>query len=234
MDVWLFDIDRGIPRRLTTDSAFDGKPVWSPDGKQIAYVSNRKGVYDIYLKSVDANDDKPLLESPAGKVVDDWSRDGKFILYQESGLKTQDDLWALPLFGDRKPFVVLQTPNMEYGGQFSPDTHWIAYISAETGRAEAYVQSFPGGENRQRISSVGAFGVGWRSDGGELYMTGPDGLMAAPITTQGSTLKAGTPVSLFRGDFVLGAIGDGQRFIGVSQTGPPPPLTVILNWKGAR
>jgi hypothetical protein len=138
VDVWLLDISRGLPRRMTTDTAFDGRPIWSPDGKQFAFVSNRKGVFDIYLKSVDANDEKPLLESPTGKVVDDWSSDGKFILYQESGLKTQDDLWAVPLSGDRKPFVVLQTPNMEYAGRFSPDTHSIAYMSNETGRNEVY------------------------------------------------------------------------------------------------
>jgi Tol biopolymer transport system component len=234
VDVWLLDIDRGIPRRITTDAAFEGGPVWSPDGKQIAYVSNRKGVYDVYLKSVDANDEKPLLESPAGKAVDDWSRDGQFILYQESGLKTQDDLWALPLFGDRKPFVVLQTPNMEYGGKFSPDTHWIAYISTETGRAEVFVQSFPGAENRQRISLSGGYAVRWRSDGRELYVTSLDGqLVAVPITIQGNTLKAGTPVSLFHGNVVAEIMGDGQRFIALSQIAPPPPLTILLNWKGA-
>jgi serine/threonine protein kinase len=234
VDVWLLDIDRGLPRRMTADTAFDGRPIWSPDGKQIAFVSTRKGVYDIYLKSVDANDEKPLLESPTGKVVDDWSKDGKFILYQESGLKTQDDLWALPLSGDRKPFVVLQTPNMEYGGRFSPDSHWIAYISTETGRGEVYVQSFPGGENRQRISLSGAFYVEWRSDGRELYFVSADGqLMAVPVTTQGNTLKSGPPVSLFRGNVVVGTMGDGQRFIGLSQIEPPAPLTVLLNWKGA-
>jgi Tol biopolymer transport system component len=157
-------------------------------------------------------------------------------IYQESGLKTQDDLWALPLFGDRKPFVVLQTPNMEYGGRFSPDTRWIAYMSNETGSNEVYVQSFPGGENRQRISSSrasGFTGFQWRSDGRELYFVSVDRqLMAVPVTTQGNTLKAGTPVSLFRGN-VVGMTGDGQRFIAVSQIEPPAPLTVLLNWKGA-
>jgi Tol biopolymer transport system component len=233
VDVWLLDIDRGLPRRMTTDAAFDSTPVWSPDGKQISYISTRKGVFDIYLKSVDANDEKPLLESPTGKVVDDWSRDGKFILYHESGLKTQDDLWALPLSGDRKPFVVLRTPNMEYSGKFSPDSRWIAYTSTVTSRAEVYVQSFPGGENRQRISSSGGSAMAWRSDGRELYFLSADRqLMAVPITTQGNTLKAGTPVSLFRGN-VVATMGDGQRFIALSQIEPPAPLTVLLNWKGA-
>jgi serine/threonine protein kinase len=233
VDVWLLDIDRGLPRRMTTDAAFDSVAVWSPDGKQISYTSTRKGVFDIYLKSVDANDEKPLLESPTGKQIDDWSRDGKFILYHESGLKTQDDLWALPLSGDRKPFAVVRTPHMEYGGKFSPDTRWIAYTSTEAGSAEVYVQSFPGGENPQRISSSGGSAVAWRSDGRELYFLRADRqLMAVPITTQGNTLKAGTPVSLFRGN-VVGTMADGQRFIALSEIEPPAPLTVLLNWKGA-
>jgi len=109
-------------------------------------------------------------------------------------------------------------------------------MSNETGSNEVYIQSFPGGENRQRISSSGASGFTgfqWRSDGRELYFVSIDRqLMAVPITTQGNTLKAGTPVSLFRGN-VVGMMGDGQRFIAVSQTEAPAPLTVLLNWKGA-
>src|SRR5436190_20042173 len=104
-------------------------PAWSPDGKQIAYASNRKGVLDVYVKSVNADDEHPLLESSLGKVPDDWSRDGRYLLYQQAGPTTADDLWALPMFGDRKPFVVVQNPFLECCGRFSPDGKWVAYNS---------------------------------------------------------------------------------------------------------
>jgi hypothetical protein len=85
-DVWLIDVLRGGKTRLTVDAAIDEFPIWSPDGTQIAFASNRKGVYDLYLKpSSGARGEELLLESPQAKFVEDWSTDGRFVLYVEAG-----------------------------------------------------------------------------------------------------------------------------------------------------
>jgi Tol biopolymer transport system component len=121
-------------------------PIWSPDGTRIAFTSTRKGVEDIYVKpSNNLISETPLLEGgPIAKPVDDWSRDGRFILYHQIERASARDLWVLPIDGDRagKPFVFLRTRFDETGGRFSPDGQWVAYESNMSGQWEIYVRSF--------------------------------------------------------------------------------------------
>ena len=239
MDVWLIEIARGVQRRFTSDAARDYEMIWSPDGSRLAFSSDRKGVLDVYEKSASgAGPESLLLESPEHKNLYDWSRDGRFILYGSQNAKTGEDIWALPLDGDRKPLPVAQTPFQEVNGRFSPDGRWIAYMLNESGRNEIHVQPFPGPGGSLQISTSGGSFPQWRGDGREIFYLAPDNrLMAVPVTlpVDGSTVEAGSPVALFatRPGSEVAASPDGQRFlINTSlEDAALPPITVLLNWK---
>ncbi|HJZ81541.1 MAG TPA: protein kinase, partial [Pyrinomonadaceae bacterium] len=155
-DIWLFDLLRGIPSRFTTDPANDWFPLWSPDGSTIVFSSSRDGVTNLYMKSASGvGGEEALLKSDQSKTADDWSTDGKFIVYESRSAQNKTDLWVLPMSGDRKPFPFLQTVFNEQQAQFSPDGKWIAYTSDESGSPEVYVQTFPASGGKWRISTNG-------------------------------------------------------------------------------
>jgi Tol biopolymer transport system component len=245
-DVWFLDVERNLLSRQTSDPAVDNSPIWSPDGRRIVFGSSRKGGMNLYEKpAAGAGPEELLLATQEIKGAVDWSSDGRFLLYRSLDAKTSYDLWALPLDGDRKPFPVVRTDFDERDGQFSPDSHWVAYQSNESGRFEIYIQPFPGPGSRERISTEGGAQVRWRRDGRELFYIALDGrLMAVPIglASRGQVVDPGRPVPLFMtrvGGAVQG-IGtpqyvvspDGQRFLMntvIEET--PSPITVILNLK---
>ncbi len=243
-DVWLMDLVRGGMTRFTFDPAVDIAPLWSPDGMRIAFGSTRKGPYNLYLKpSSGAGAEELLLETPNNKYAQDWSKDGRFLLYAEADPKTGRDLWGLPMTGnDRKPIVVVKTSFEELNGQFSPDGHWVAYETNESGRFEIVVQPFPVPSGKWQVSTGGGIQPRWRADGKELYFIAPDGkLMAASVTAAGVTFAAGTPVALFPASPVTGLGTNKQEYV-VSRDGrflinqpaeasTMTPITLILNWK---
>src|SRR5262245_57798271 len=101
VDVWVTDLVRGGTTRFTFDPAIDGAPLWSPDGTEIAFASNRKGPYNLYLKPWSGTGgEELLLETPNHKYPQDWSKDGRFLLYSEADPKAGRDLWALPMTGN--------------------------------------------------------------------------------------------------------------------------------------
>jgi dipeptidyl aminopeptidase/acylaminoacyl peptidase len=246
-DIWVLEAKRGVFSRFTSDAADDVGPIWSPDGDRIVFSSNRKGVQDLYQKSVTAGVSEELLLATAqAKLATDWSGDGHLVLFTSHNLKSGFDIWALLLDGNRKPFPVVQTGFDEQGGQFSPDGHWIAYQSDESGRAEIYVQRFPDRGNKWQISTNGGSQVRWRRDGRELFYVALDGrLMAVAIgiSSNAQAPDVGTPVALFvpplggavqqgdaRHQYMVAS--DGQRFLVATVTEEAnSPITVILNWK---
>jgi Tol biopolymer transport system component len=246
-DIWILETKRGVFSRFTSDVADDVGPVWSPNGDRIAFSSNRTGVPDIYQKAVTAGgSEERLLSTAQPKSVTDWSPDGRLLLFSSRDPKKGTDIWALPLDGDGKPFPVVQTDFDEQGGQFSPDGHWIAYQSDESGRAEIYVQRFPDRGNKWQISTNGGSQIRWRRDGRELFYVALDGrLMAVAIgvSSNAQAPEVGTPVALFapplggavqqgdsRHQYMVAS--DGQRFLVATVTEEAnTPITVILNWK---
>ena len=243
-DVWLIDTIR--TSRFTVAPSFDGYAVWAPDGRQIAFASNRNGHGDLYAKaSTGAEGDDLLVESPRRKVPTDWSRDGRYLLYTVTDdPKTGYDLWVLPLDGDRKPFPFLNAAYEELNGQFSPDGRWVAYQSNESGRHEIRVRPFPGAGGHSLVSAVGGIAPRWSRDGKALYYVAPDAtLMAAPIAAKGATLEPGTPVPLFRSRIrgegtelylreQYDVAGDGRFLINVTTSdGFTSPLTLLVNWQ---
>ncbi|MDA2925138.1 hypothetical protein MYX65_10915, partial [Acidobacteria bacterium AH-259-L09] len=181
----------------------------------------------------------------------DWSRDGRFILYQENDPKTRADLWVLPMFGDQKAIPFLQTEFHEPQAQFSPDGQWIAYVSTESGNYEVYVQPFPGPGGKWQISTSGGLQPSWRADGKELFYAKPVELtglnpvlkiMALEVRTDSFTFEAGIPEALFETRYGESALfdlrnhyavtDDGERFLIVTRVeeAAASPITVVLNW----
>src|SRR5262249_10268948 len=125
------------------------------------------------------------LASEDAKSVDDWSPDGTLLLYEDVSPRTATDLWVLPLAGERKPAVYLQTPFDETHARFSPDGRFVAYTSNESGRDEVYVQTFPAGGGKWQISTEGGDQAQWRADGRELLFLGLDRkLRAVAVRTE--------------------------------------------------
>jgi eukaryotic-like serine/threonine-protein kinase len=243
LDIWLMELARGTTSRFTFDPANDVFPVWSPDSARIAFASNRDGRINLYQKlSSGAGTDEALPKSDRASFPNDWSPDGRFIAYHVLASKTHADIWILPLFGDRQPSPILQTPAAEREARFSPNGRWIAYTSDETGPSELYVQSFPIGGGKWQISNGGGGPARWRGDGKELYYVSGGKLMAVEVKTDGDTFEMSTPHALFdiRGPAAPGAgsapgfdvTKDGKRFlIAVAvQEATFTPINVVLNW----
>jgi Tol biopolymer transport system component len=183
-----------------------------------------------------------VFEDSLQKYVSSWSPDGRFLLYSadSAGLNADNDVLVLPLSGDRKP-VPFQAERFREGfSQFSPDGRWVAYISYESGEAEAFVAPFPGPGGKQQISQGGAGNLRWRPDGGELFYLSPDNtLMAVAVNGKGPTFEVGATRPLFQTSAAsVGGIGpydvspDGQRFLinTVTEQTESAPITVIVNW----
>jgi len=243
--ILLLDFSRGgVSTHLTFSSGLNLAPVWSPDGGRIVF--NRGILYE--KPSSGTGSEAVLLDRPAYPT--DWSRDGRYLLYEEIDPKTGHDLWSLPNPGgssaDRKPLPVLNSPFNEPMGQFSPDAHWIAYVSDESGRPEIYVQPFPpspSGGIKRTISQGGGDQPRWRRDGRELLFLAPDGtLMSVDVSTSGPTFTASIPRPLFRAPVVTTEIAgppafhwdvsaDGKKFLlDVNVDGPSEPVTIFSNW----
>jgi eukaryotic-like serine/threonine-protein kinase len=239
-DLWLTDAIGSSPVRFTFDPGSDILGLWSPDGQRIVWSSTRNGSFDLYEKEVSSTgQDTLLLRSEEPKFPLDWSRDGRYLLFRQIGLRTGHDIFVLPTSGERKPFAYLRTPAMENGGAFSPDGSWIAYNSDESGRYEVYIESFPTHGGKRQISPAGGGGPRWRADEKELYYQSLDGrLMAVSVTGDGATLTTGTPTPLFAfraGTMTVPAYAvarDGQRFLVSVITEPDPraALSVVQNW----
>jgi serine/threonine protein kinase len=243
-DVWLLDLVRGGWNRFTFDPAFDTSPIWSPEGSQIAFSSDRNGPSSLYVKPANSAHNEDLLKGPPNpKSPQDWSKDGRFLLYQEINPKTGRDLWALPMTGtDRQPIAIANTPYDELNGQFSPNGLWVAYQTNESGQFQIDVQSFPTPNGKFHVSINGGSQPRWRVDGKELYFVAPDGtMMAASINSTGTNFAAAAPVALFSTSLApVGAANKQQyavshdgRFLLNEQKDQSTnnPITLILNWK---
>jgi Tol biopolymer transport system component len=240
-DLWIFDTNGSNPIQVTSDPGNEGAAVWSPDGSQILYYRNPKTQYDLYRKPISGGKEELLFSTPQDKYPNDVSPDGRFLLFGELGLSTSFDLWILPLTGEHKPFVYLQTVHTEGYGQFSPDGKWIAYQSDMSGRAEVYVESFPRVEGQSRRWQISTDGGGlpkWRSDSKELYYITVRGLVMAVEVTPGASLQFSTPHLLFQTRALprswnpFDASADGQRFLVNSplEWASSSPITIVANW----
>jgi Tol biopolymer transport system component len=243
LDIWIYDLARGVKSRFTFDAADDDDPLWSPDGSTLVFDSTRKGAYDIYQKPTNgAHPEELLYADQATKYATSWSSDGKYVLFDRSDPqgKTKYDLWVLPMFGERKPFAFLETQFDERLGEFTPDGKWVAYVSNESGREEVYAVAFPTPGGRFQISAGGGSNPKWRADGKELfYLDSANKLMAVPVAARGDSLEIGTAQPLFQPrigarEYSLVSVGDGKRFLVVENPQvTASSLTLVVNWDAA-
>ena len=247
--LWLYDVLRGGETRFTAPPLVGTAPVWSPDGNVVAFSSGN----GLYMKDASGGvKEELLLRDENVKTPSDWSRDGRYLVYTEIDPKGNGDIWFLPdplqKSSGRRPVKFQGTDTMEGQGQLSPDGHWIAYVSKESGPTEVYVRPFPSGPGRWKIGT--GHEPRWRRDGKELFYwanTKGDAKRLMAVATQSGPrgeFQAGVSQPLFEfrainytetgSIFLYSPSVDGQRFLVNVQVGnTEPTLNVITNWEKA-
>jgi eukaryotic-like serine/threonine-protein kinase len=239
-DVWVLDLARGIRTRLTFGPVSNDFPVWSPDGKWIAYGSERGGRNHIYRKLSDGSGaEELLLDDDLVLVPGDWSRDGKYLLYSRGPFFSNGaEIWALPLEGDRKPFLIVPHSAHSYAGTggLSPDGRWLAYSSNESGQTEVYVIPFRGGQGKWQVSQSGGDRPLWGKDGKTLYYADLTfTVFAVPVQQLKDTLQFGAAQPLVSNlasqIFFYDVTPDGKKILlNVISQQVNQSITVVTNW----
>ena len=238
---WLYDFSRETLTRLTFEGSANYNPVWTPDGKRIAFNSNKEGPVNLFWQLADGSGGlERLTTGEYNQAPMSWSPDGQVLAFIEVNPTTGRDIWMLRM-GDRKAQPFLRTPATESAPRFSPNGRWLAYVSNESGRFEIYVQPYPGPGEKWQISTEGGTEPVWNPNGRELFFRNGDKMMAADVTTQLS-FSAGKPRMLFEGQFEpapatfpnYDVSPDGQRFLMLKLVeqaeAAPTQINVVLNW----
>jgi eukaryotic-like serine/threonine-protein kinase len=201
--LWLFDLQRGTANPFTFGAGDDLYPVWSPDGRQVAFASVRENDQeDVFLKPVSGGgSEEPLLTQKGDKEPDKLSPDGRFLLFDYKPAQRYE-IWVLPMFGDRKPFPFIQGKGTHAWATFSPDGKWVAYESDESGQSEIYVVPFPDRGGKWQVSKAGGAQVFWPRGKELFYITNDFQMIGLEYEVQGKNFLAGKERRLFEGESV--------------------------------
>jgi serine/threonine-protein kinase len=242
-DIWIWDLARETLARLTFDPGLNRGPVWTPDGKRVAFSAQREGSENIYWQAADGSGaPEPLTQMPNTPIFPHaFSPDGTLLLFTE--IPTPRNISLVKLDGDRKPQPLLQSSFSESSPEISPDGRWLAYDSNESGRVEVYVRPFPDvNAGRWQISTGGGASPLWNPNGRELFYYGQVGTVMAVRVEPSTSFQAGAPQLVLQGPYVapIGASHysvsrDGRRFLMIKDAAtqgnvPPPQINVVLNW----
>ena len=244
-NVWIYDLTRDTLTKMTFEGN-NSNNGWTPDGERIIFRSNKHGgALNLYWKPADGSGaEERLTNSPNAQLPGSFTPDGKEFVYVELNPQTNYDIWVLPMEGERKPRLFLQTPFYDGNPRLSPDGRWLSYGSDESGRFEVYVTPYPGPGGKWQISTDGGVEQSWSPDGKEIfYRSGPrrEKFMVVDIQTQ-PTFSAGKPRLMFEGIYGSpGGIGanysvspDGKRFLMTrpvaEQQSALTQINLIQNW----
>ncbi len=240
-DIWIYDLIRGLKTRYTFDPNMDWYPTWSPDGKRVAFTSNRQAPDDIWIIDVSGSGtDELLFEDGENQALPEaWSPDGQWLVYQRVDEANNSDIWAFPTAGG-EPVALVASSFTEVLASISPDGRWMAFVSDESGSNEVYVTTFPDPARRWQVSTEGGSFPRWRGDAAELFFTNAGGdLYSAEIDGSGETFDVGAIKKLFSWNLAPGfrwpydVSSDGQKFLLNRGTAAAEsdPMTVVLNWE---
>jgi Tol biopolymer transport system component len=245
VDIWSIDVSSGNTLRLTSEPAVDFYAACAPKGIDVVFASLRGGVPQLYRGSASApGSESQILKTPAPVIPNDWSSDGRLILYATFGPKTNFDIWALDL-ATGKTTAILATEAEERNARLSPDGRWLTYTSDRSGTYEVWVQPYPATGAAWQVSSGGGRQSAWRRDGRELfYISSSRRLMAVDVTTAGQTFSAGASRVIAEtrvGGWERTNQGqpfavtrDGQRFLISNVVQKVQPISIALNWLTGR
>ena len=241
-DIWVYDMGRQTLSRLTFAPGADETPVWTPDGKWVTFAGDRDGVRNLLRRLADGSgEEEQLVTLQEHAHANSWSPDGQVLVFGMGPTGTASEgIWLLPLEGDRKPTLLLKPSFNVYASRLSPEGHWIAYASDESGRSEIYVQAFPGLGGKWQISTDGGGHAVWARDGRELFYRNGDKMMVVEVTTQ-PNFAHGSPKALLEGQFFTADAGnttydvapDGQHFLMIQPGEPEQGVTqinVVQDW----
>jgi Tol biopolymer transport system component len=248
VEIWLTDLARGSFSRVTSGGLVTASALWSPDGTQLMFRSNRNGILEFYQRSAaGGGNDRLVLSAEASRsaqipstsiIPTDWSPDGRHIIFSVLSPASGNDLWLLPIGEEGKPRKFIASPADQMHGNFSPDGHLVAYTSNESGKFDVYVETVPRSDRKWPVSTSGGYEPRWRADGREIYYLSEDRkLMAVSV---GAGPSFGIPTPLFQTRVPAGVMinrthyvpsRDGQRFlVNMALDGPASPITVVVNW----
>jgi Tol biopolymer transport system component len=240
-DIWIYDIQRKIRTRLTFGPVQNTYPIWSPDGNWIAYNSARNGKSQLYRKRSDgAGTEELLVEDDTALLPTDWSRDGRYLIYSRGGIHADgEEVWAVALEGDRKPFVVVPHSGNSFAaeGMLSPDGHLLAYTSTESGQMQVYVVPFLKGEGKWQVSRDNGSLPVWGHDGKTLYYFASNNyFVTVPVSPANGSLQFGSPqvhgtVLVTFQQFFYDVSNDGKKILLNSITDQgSQSMSIIANW----
>ncbi len=238
-NVWVYELLRGTLTRITF-TPDDHSAAWSPDGKRVAFESSRTGTHQLYVRRSDGTGkEEQITSGDYEHYLSDWSPDGRYLVYTEFHPETGADLWVVNVDTDRQPRPFLKTPFAEKKASFSPDGHWLAYVSNESGEDEVYVQPFPGPGEKWQISTGGGDEPVWARSGHELFYRNGGKMMFVAVTTKPGFV-AGKPEILFNGLYHYNIVPNRShdvapdgRFIMVKEQDSdtaPRQINVSLGW----
>jgi serine/threonine protein kinase len=245
-DLWVWDLSRATLARVTSDSGMESYPVWTPDGRQLLFTSERAGARNIFAQAADGTGAiTRLTESPNAQFPTSVSPDGARLVFTEIAASGEDVL-QLRLDGTHVVTPLVQSPFSERNGEVSPDGRWLAYEANDSGRFEIYVRPFPDvTRGRWQVSTDGGARPLWARNGQELfYLTATGALMRVGVA-RGPTWAATAPRKLFERDYGIAAFHsgrtydvspDGRRFLMIKNVGagdpnaPSASMVVVENW----
>jgi Tol biopolymer transport system component len=236
-DIWIYDAQSGDRRRFTSAPTDENWLIWSSDSQRVVLNSFGREHLDLFEAAAGSLEPHTVLMNDGiAKWPVSWSRDGKFLLYVTNSPTTGNDIWVLPLTGDRRPYSYLRTAASENWAAFSPDGKWVAYSSTDSGSIEVYVSPFPATGRRWRVSADGGSQARWRRDGREIFYLAPDRrVIAASVSVTGDEVVVNGFDPLFEIRHPYGAYHafdvteDATRFlVNTLVAGPGKPEVVAL------